>query len=88
MGLRYRALGWETQQLWLAAHATLAADYAAKGDREKAKQTLGLLLDLWKDADPDLPLLKQAKVRIRQAAIAARQQMHLLVIQNLRLSAW
>ena len=61
MGLRYRALGWETQQLWLAAHATLASDYASKGEREKAKQTLGFLLDMWKDADPDLPLLKQAK---------------------------
>ena len=61
MGLRYRALGWEPQQLWLAAHATLAADYAAKGDREKAKQTIGQLLDLWKDADPDIPILIAAK---------------------------
>ncbi|MGC2718371.1 MAG: winged helix-turn-helix domain-containing protein [Candidatus Acidiferrales bacterium] len=61
MGLRNRALGWETQQLWLAAHVTLAADYLAKGDREKAKQTLGYLLDVWKDADTNLPLLKQAK---------------------------
>ncbi len=61
MGLRYRALGWETQQLWLTAHAPLSADYAAKGDREKARQTIGQLLDLWKDADPDIPLLKQAK---------------------------
>ena len=56
-----RAIGWETQQLWLAAHCTLAADYLAKGAPEKAKQTLGRLLDLWKDADPNLLLLKQAK---------------------------
>ena len=56
-----RAIGWETQQLWLAAHCTLAADYLAKGAPEKAKQTLGHLLDLWKDADPNLLLLKQAK---------------------------
>ena len=56
-----RAIGTEIQQLWLAAHATLAADYLAKGDREKAKQTIGRLLDLWKDADSNLLLLEQAK---------------------------
>ncbi|MGC2530926.1 MAG: tetratricopeptide repeat protein, partial [Candidatus Acidiferrum sp.] len=61
IGLQNRAIGWETQQLWLAAHVTLAADYLAKGDREKAKQTIGRLLNLWKDADPNLRLLKQAK---------------------------
>ena len=49
------------QQLWLAAHCKLAAEYLAKGYRAKAKQTLGRLLDLWKDADPNLLLLKQAK---------------------------
>jgi tetratricopeptide (TPR) repeat protein len=41
MGLQNRAIGWETQQLWLAAHSTLAADYLARGDREKARQTIG-----------------------------------------------
>ena len=56
-----RAIAWEPQQLWLAAHLKLAADYAAKGDREKAKQTIGQLLDLWKDADPDIPILIAAK---------------------------
>jgi DNA-binding winged helix-turn-helix (wHTH) protein/tetratricopeptide (TPR) repeat protein len=56
------AIAWEPQQLWLAAHCTLAADYLAKGDREKAKQTLNQLLSLWKDADPGLPLMKQAKL--------------------------
>ncbi len=55
------SIAWEPQQPWLTAHATLAADYLAKGDREKAKQTISRLLDLWKDADTNLPLLKQAK---------------------------
>jgi DNA-binding winged helix-turn-helix (wHTH) protein/tetratricopeptide (TPR) repeat protein len=55
------SIAWEPQQPWLAAHCALAADYLAKGDREKAKQTLGQFLNLWKDADPDLSLLKQAK---------------------------
>jgi DNA-binding winged helix-turn-helix (wHTH) protein/tetratricopeptide (TPR) repeat protein len=56
-----RAIGWEPQQPWLAAHCVLAADYLAKGNREKAKQTVDRLLVLWKDADPNLVLLKQAK---------------------------
>jgi DNA-binding winged helix-turn-helix (wHTH) protein/tetratricopeptide (TPR) repeat protein len=60
LSLQNRALGWETQQLWLAAHCTLAADYLAKGDREKARETLNHFLELWKDADPDLRLRKQA----------------------------
>ena len=58
---RQDSIGWEPQQAWLAAHCTLAADYLAKGEREKAKQTLSQLLNLWKDADPDIPPLKQAK---------------------------
>jgi tetratricopeptide (TPR) repeat protein len=61
LSLPNRAISWEPQQPWLAAHCALAADYLAKGDREKAKQTTTRLLDLWKDADPSLPLLKQAK---------------------------
>ncbi len=55
-------IAWEPQQPWLAAHCTLAADYLAKGDRGRAKQTLSQLLNLWKDADPGLLLLKQAKL--------------------------
>ncbi len=56
-----KAIGWEPQQLWLAAHVTLANDYLASGNRERAKETIGHLIDLWKDADTSLPLLKQAK---------------------------
>jgi eukaryotic-like serine/threonine-protein kinase len=56
-----RSLGWEPQQRWLEARYTLAQDYSARGDNQKARDTLGVLLNLWKDADPDLPLLKQAK---------------------------
>jgi DNA-binding winged helix-turn-helix (wHTH) protein/tetratricopeptide (TPR) repeat protein len=56
------SIEWEPQQPWLAAHCALAADYLAKGDREKARQTLSQLLNLWKEADPSLLLLKQAKL--------------------------
>ncbi len=55
-----RSLSWEPQQRWVVAHYTLAEDYAARGERDKANQMLGTLLALWKDADPDLPLRKEA----------------------------
>lgn len=55
------SLSWESQQRWLEARYTLSTDYAAGGDKQKARGTLEKLLDLWKDAGPNLPLLKQAK---------------------------
>jgi eukaryotic-like serine/threonine-protein kinase len=68
-----RSLLWEPQQRWLAAHVTLADDYFARGnpgDRERAKQMIGAFLNLWKTADPNLPLLKRARAesaRLHQA---------------------
>jgi len=61
------AITWEPQQPWLAAHCALAADYVVKGDREKAKQVLSPLLDLWRGADPNLVLLNQAKLEYAKA---------------------
>lgn len=55
-----RSLSWEPQQRWVAAHYTLAEDYLARGERDKANAVLATLLGVWKDADPDLPLRKQA----------------------------
>jgi eukaryotic-like serine/threonine-protein kinase len=54
-------LGWEPQQRWLEARYTLAVDYSVRGEKPKARETLGTLLNLWKDADPGLPLYQQAK---------------------------
>ncbi len=54
-------IGWEPQQDWLAAHYHLARIYLAKGDKAKASTQLDRLLDSWKDADPGLPLLKDAR---------------------------
>jgi tetratricopeptide (TPR) repeat protein len=56
-----RSLGWEPQQRWLVARYTLASDYSARGDKQKAREKLAALLNLWKDADPNLTILKQAK---------------------------
>lgn len=63
-----KCIFWEPQQWWLAAHYALASDYLARGDREKSKQTIGLLLDLWKDADPNLPLKAQSLLLSHQAS--------------------
>ncbi len=43
------------------AHLGLGRAYALSGDRAKAKASYQDFLTLWKDADPDIPLLKQAK---------------------------
>ena len=55
------SLGWEPQQRWLEARYTLAEDYASRGKQQKARENLAPLLNQWKNADPNLPLLKRAK---------------------------
>jgi len=54
-------LGWEPQQDWLVAHYHMAKAYLARGEKDKAAPLLEKLLTLWKDADPDIPLLIAAK---------------------------
>ncbi len=43
------------------AHVGLARAYALSGDQRKAKAAYQDFLALWKDADPDVPILKEAK---------------------------
>jgi serine/threonine protein kinase len=43
------------------AHLGLARAYLLQGDITKAKKAYQDFLTLWKDADPDIPILKQAK---------------------------
>jgi eukaryotic-like serine/threonine-protein kinase len=43
------------------ARLRLARAYAMQGDTTKAKSAYQDFLTLWKDADPDVPILKQAK---------------------------
>jgi eukaryotic-like serine/threonine-protein kinase len=43
------------------AHLGLARTYAIQGNTAKAKAAYQDFLTLWKDADPDIPILKQAK---------------------------
>ena len=43
------------------AHLGLARAYVLSGDSAKAKAAYRDFLSLWKDADPDIPILKEAK---------------------------
>ena len=43
------------------AHLQLGRAYAMAGDTAKAKSAYQDFFLLWKDADPDIPILKQAK---------------------------
>lgn len=65
LGSAEPSLGWEPQQDWLAAHYRLARIYFSKGDKAKAATQLDWFLNAWKDADPGLPLLKDA-LRLKQ----------------------
>ena len=43
------------------AHLQLGRAFALSGDKTKARTAYQDFLSLWKDADPDIPILKQAK---------------------------
>jgi predicted Zn-dependent protease len=43
------------------AHVGLGRAYALQGDTAKARAAYQEFLTLWKDADPDIPILQQAK---------------------------
>jgi tetratricopeptide (TPR) repeat protein len=43
------------------AHVQLGRAFALSGDMDKAKAAYQDFLMLWKDADPDIPILRQAK---------------------------
>jgi hypothetical protein len=42
-------------------HLELGRAYALSGDNNKARAAYQDFLTLWKDADPDIPVLKEAK---------------------------
>jgi hypothetical protein len=42
-------------------HLQIGRAYAMAGDTSKAKSAYQDFFTLWKDADPDIPILKQAK---------------------------
>jgi hypothetical protein len=47
--------------VWPLSQAQLAHALALSGDTAKARSAYQDFFQLWKDADPDIPILKQAK---------------------------
>jgi eukaryotic-like serine/threonine-protein kinase len=58
LALRYYA---PADPLMSMAHLGLGRAYALAGDTAKGRAAYQDFFALWKDADPDVPLLKQAK---------------------------
>jgi tetratricopeptide (TPR) repeat protein len=53
------------------AHLQLGRAYALAGDKTKARSAYQDFLTLWKDADPDIPILKQAQAESQLRLCAA-----------------
>ena len=51
----------QTSPIYAASYVGLGHAYALSRDTAKAKLAYQDFLTLWKDADPDIPILKQAK---------------------------
>src|SRR5579872_6055087 len=58
--LDHRGLVWNFS-LGALAHLQLGRAYAGLGDNAKARRAYEEFLSLWNDADPDIPLLRQAQ---------------------------
>ena len=50
------------------AHLSLGRAYAIQGDAAKAKAAYQDFLTLWKDADPDIPIVTAAKASTRSCS--------------------
>ncbi len=48
------------------AHLGMARGYAMAGDTAKARAKYQDFFDLWKDADPDIPILKEARIEFQK----------------------
>jgi eukaryotic-like serine/threonine-protein kinase len=59
------------------AHLQLGRAYVIAGDTAKAKAAYQDFLTLWKDADPDIPILKQAKAEYAKL----QSQRHTKIVQ-------
>jgi len=58
--LDHRGIVWNSP-IGALAHLQLGRAYAMAGDTTKARAAYNDFLALWKDADPDIPILKEAK---------------------------
>jgi eukaryotic-like serine/threonine-protein kinase len=64
--------GWPEWELFAPlAQLGLARAYAMQGDRENSRKAYDAFFTTWKDADPDIPILRQAKAEYRKLTATA-----------------
>jgi len=64
--------GWPEWELFAPlAQLGLARAYAMQGDREDSRKAYDAFFTTWKDADPDIPILRQAKAEYRKLTATA-----------------
>ena len=74
--------GWDEWEVFAPlAQLGLARAYAMQGDRENSRKAYDDFFTTWKDADPDIPILRQAKAEYKRlsattppAAFSIRQK--------------
>jgi len=57
-------LGYEGQELWILAHYQLGRLYEQKGESAEAAKYYECFLDIWKEADPGIPEVEDARKRL------------------------
>ncbi len=57
-------LGWEAQECVVEAYYNLARIYEELGNQEQAEKYYSQFIDIWKNADEDIPILQDAKDRL------------------------
>lgn len=62
--LKAEPLGYEPQESWILAHYELGKLYQHQGRLDEARKYFERFLDIWKDGDPDLPPLVEARKRL------------------------
>ncbi len=68
--LDHRGIVWNAP-IGALAHLQLGRAYAMAGDTDKARAAYLDFLTLWKDADPDIPILKQAKAEYAKRVLSS-----------------
>lgn len=68
--LNERGAGW-WQVYAPLAQLGIARAYAMEGNREQSRKAYDRLFTTWKDADPDIPILRQAKIEYKKLTSSA-----------------
>jgi tetratricopeptide (TPR) repeat protein len=63
--IELKNLGWEAQPYFLEAHYQLGKLYEIKGDNSKAQNYYEQLIEYWKAADEDVPMLVDVRLRLK-----------------------